>query len=122
MSELLHWIHSLGDVQCVNLFDTNDSLKVRTHHVGRSQRELLCRSREMETSIIELVEKGLNEPNWLGVLYMMGWGPKERFRPLYIGKAAKCGKKPGVIRANLKNIRGNKAKFARWGDGVKYHI
>ncbi|MGA8941652.1 MAG: hypothetical protein WB502_02905 [Thermoactinomyces sp.] len=52
----------------------------------------------------------------------MCWGKEgDWFRILYIGKAEKKGVK-NPISENIRNIRKNKSKFARWGDGVAYHI
>lgn len=124
MSDLWSWLSAQKDAVQVPLFDADAHGVVSTRLIGRSKdRRVLSRSGAMESAMIELVERGLDEKGWRGVLYMMGWGPLERFRPLYIGKAGKAGKKPGVISANLKNLRTSKNKFARWGDGgTAYHI
>jgi alpha-tubulin suppressor-like RCC1 family protein len=51
----------------------------------------------------------------------MGIGMLPSFHPLYVGKAEKKGvTKP--ISANIRNIRRNKHMFARWGNGLDYHI
>ena len=42
--------------------------------------------------------------------------------PLYIGKAETFGRGDGNLSANLRNLRINKDKFARWGDNYAYHI
>ena len=48
----------------------------------------------------------------------MSW---DNTRPLYVGKAEKKGvTRP--ISENIRNIRKNKHMFARWGDGLDYHI
>jgi hypothetical protein len=51
----------------------------------------------------------------------MGVGDSQSFRPLYIGKAERKDVKH-PLSANLVNLRGNQGKFARWGDGLDYHI
>lgn len=42
--------------------------------------------------------------------------------PRYIGKAAKYGNDGESLSNNLKNVRTNRTKFARWGNGYAYHI
>lgn len=75
----------------------------------------------MEQAIIDVVETGLAESDFEGLLYVMGVGERESFRPLYVGKAERKGvKRP--LSANLVNLRSDKGKFARWGDGLDYHI
>lgn len=75
----------------------------------------------MENAIVNIVAQGLNRDDWEGLLYVMGWGDLPSFRPLYVGKAGKRGVK-NPISANIKNIATDKSKFARWGDGLDYHI
>ena len=118
------WLNTRADRVLAPLFDADPAGRVRTHHVGRGgARRCLRRSAQMERAVIEVVEAGLEHPDWLGLVYMMGWGAAGRFRPLYIGKAGKAGRKPGVISANLRDLRTSKNKFARWGDGATaYHI
>jgi hypothetical protein len=120
MSRFRAWLSSLPDRQFVDLFDV-DGCTVRTHLKGKGQRRLLRRSAPMERAVIDIVEPGMQDPDWLGLLYVMGWGPSEHFRPLYVGKGAKAGVK-NKLSANLTKIRTNKGKFARWGDGLSYHI
>ena len=124
MSGLWSWLSAQRDAVHVPLFDADEHGVVSTRLIGRGKdRRVLNRSAQMEEAMIEMVEAGLDEDGWRGVLYIMGWGPIERFRPLYIGKAGKAGKKPGVISANLKRLRTSKNKFARWGDGgTAYHV
>jgi hypothetical protein len=45
----------------------------------------------MEAAVIELVEAGLLQEGWHGLLYVMGWGAGSDFRPLYVGKAERKG-------------------------------
>lgn len=121
MSRLRTWLADLPGARYVPLFDTYPDLVIRTHERGSGKR-LLRRSAEMERAIIELVEDGLTQPSWRGLLYVMAWGSRERLRPLYIGKAARFGKKPGKLSANLANLAADRGKFARWGDGNAYHV
>jgi hypothetical protein len=116
------WLNSLGNVQIVDLFDTDASGAVRTRLRGTRQRRLLCRSAAMERAVIDVVKRGLREEDWLGLLYVMAWGTRGQVRPLYIGRANKVGRTPGTVSANLVNLERDKSKFARWGDGNAYHI
>jgi hypothetical protein len=52
----------------------------------------------------------------------MAWDEPDHLRPVYVGKAGRFGKKPGVLSANLANLASDRGKFARWGDGNAYHI
>lgn len=113
------WTQSLSQKRFVNLFDVDERLSVRTHAVG--QRQVFQRSREMEQAIIDEVESGLTNPEWEGILYVMSWGTLSDLRPLYVGKAGRRGRS-NALSANIAKIRANKAKFARWGDGLDYHI
>lgn len=120
MISLLDWLWSVPDHRLVPLFDT-DGLAVMTKESGPDRKRLLCRSPAMEAAVIEVVEPGLLRADWHGLLYIMGWGTGASFRPLYIGKAEKRGVKH-QLSGNLKNICRDKSKFARWGDGLDYHI
>jgi hypothetical protein len=121
MLKLLDWLWTVPGYRLVPLFDTSDGLNVRTKESGPQKRRLLCRSPEMEAAVIDLVEAGLLQEGWHGLLYVMGWGSRSDFRPLYVGKAERKGTKHDVS-ANLANIRTNRHMFARWGDGLEYHI
>jgi hypothetical protein len=68
-----------------------------------------------------VVEKGLEQENWQGLLYVMHHRRGSAFLPLYIGKAERRGVKQPVS-FNLANIRTNQHAFARWGYGLAYHI
>ena len=114
------WIRELPETRIVHLFATHEHVIVH-HRVNRNGRELILRSQEMENAVIDVVEKGLRDDDWLGMLYVMGWGDLGSFRPLYIGKAGKCGRK-NPISANLEGISTKRDKFARWGDGRAYHV
>lgn len=121
MSQFRSWLKTLPGTQYVPLFHTGDGLTVETREKGAGKR-LLCRSPEMEQAIIKLVDQGLTEPSWAGLLYVMAWGSRQSLRPLYIGKADRYGKTPGKLSANLASLATDKGKFARWGDGNAYHI
>ncbi|WP_189011201.1 hypothetical protein [Deinococcus malanensis] len=71
--------------------------------------------------MIELIEEGLAQEQWTGLVYLMGFGPQHDFSPLYVGKAERRGKIHAVSK-NIANIRRNPDKFARWGYGLDYHL
>jgi hypothetical protein len=121
MINLMEWLKQVPEYQFVPLFETNKNLQVETRVVAGSQRKLLKRNRTMEDAVIAIVESGLNKEEWQGLFYIMGKGELENFCPMYIGKTEKKGTK-NPISENIKNIRTNKGKFARWGDGNQYHI
>jgi hypothetical protein len=75
----------------------------------------------MELVIIDTVENGLRDDACDGLLYVMGIHTLPNFVPLYVGKAERRGV-THAISANLKNVRRNKDRFARWGDKLAYHI
>jgi hypothetical protein len=121
MGEFRLWLRK-RDVRLVPLFATDAQQVAATRAVGADQRRVLRRHEEMEAAVIATVEEGLARPDWSGVLYVMGWGSTiETFTPLYIGKAARRGKK-NALSVNLRNLRSDKGKFARWGDGRAYHV
>lgn len=121
MSLLLDWLWAVPGHRLVPLFDADAGRVVRTKESGPDRKRLLCRSAAMEAAVIEMVEPGLQQADWHGLLYVMGWGAGASFRPLYVGKAEKRGVKQDLS-GNLANIRRNKGKFARWGDGLDYHV
>jgi hypothetical protein len=121
MLSLVEWFQAVPGHRFVPLFATDASLVVQTKLSGPQERRLLCRSAKMEQAVIEMVEEGLNNPSWQGLLYVMGWGEGTTFRPLYVGKAERAGVKH-PLSVNLANIRTNRHMFARWGDGLAYHI
>lgn len=121
MSRLRSWLAAMPNAAFVPLFDASSDLTVGTREL-RPGKQLVCRSRLMEEAILEAVRQGLERPSWRGLLYMMVWGTRESFRPLYIGKAGRFGKTEGQLSGNLKNLGRDKSKFARWGDGNDYHI
>jgi hypothetical protein len=103
------------------LFDHDDHLVVATKTIGPSNRVVLRRHPDMEQAVIDTVTAGLGDPNWLGILYVMGHGAINDFRPRYIGKAAGYGR-TNAVSANIRDIENNTDFFARWGDGRAYHI
>jgi hypothetical protein len=121
MLSLVEWFQAVPSHRFVPLFATDASLVVETKLSGPQERRLLCRSAMMEQAVIEMVEEGLKNPLWQGLLYVMGWGEGAGFRPLYVGKAERKGVR-NDLSANLSNIRSNCHMFARWGDGVAYHV
>ena len=120
-SKLRSWLLALPDVTCVPLFETSNELLVQTQ-VPPSGKRRVCRSKAMESAVLDTVAKGIDRPLWRGLLYVMAWGSRDQFRPLYIGKAGRFGKTNGQLSANLRNLRTDKSKFARWGDGNDYHV
>ena len=124
MIDLHRWLAEVRDYHFVSLFDIiENTMEVTTKtQVGRSvTRRLLCRSKSMENAIIEIVESGLKDKGWEGLFYLMGLEEFTTFQPIYVGKAEKKGV-TAPISANIRNIRRNEHKFARWGDGLDYHI
>jgi hypothetical protein len=113
------WLNSIPATSFVPLFASHSAGRATTRI--RNDKELLCRSDEMENAVIELVESGLEQNSWQGLLYIMCWGPVDDIRPLYVGKAGRRGRK-NPLSANIRDIRRNRHKFARWGDGMDYHI
>lgn len=118
-SKLQSWLDSTPDASFVPLFEADASGRVATRI--RNDKELLCRSEPMEHSVINIVETGLTQNSWQGILYIMCWGGSDSMRPLYIGKAGRRGRK-NPVSANIRDIRRNRHKFARWGDGMDYHV
>ena len=57
-----------------------------------------------------------------GLIYMMLKEEPEGVVPLYIGKAETLGKTNGNLSVNIKSIKTDTQKFARWGDNYDYHI
>lgn len=124
MISFTKWLKSNQGHVFVPLFETFEgSLQVVTKVkvVKDKDRRLLRRSSLMEQGVIDVIESNINNPYWEGIIYVMGTGDSDNFKPLYIGKAERKGVK-NEISANIKNIRRNFHMFARWGDGLAYHI
>jgi len=105
------------------LFETQaDGLTVQTHRRGATQDRLtLTRHPEFDLAMIEMVEGGLINPDWLGFMYVMFTGAGAALIPRYIGKAEKKGVKNDVS-VNLLRLRTDSTKFGRWGYNSAYHI
>ncbi|MED4781014.1 hypothetical protein [Brevibacillus choshinensis] len=108
----------------VPLFETEGS-KVTVFDYGLNNRKVLKRSEHMKDTIIDEVEKLINDYNdgtnqYEGLIYMMFWKVDQNVIPLYIGKAEKYGKKGQNFSSNL-NIQ-NENFFARWGYNYAYHL
>lgn len=123
MINLLDWLQKYPNYHFVQLFEHNSDLYVETNIklVSSKPRRLLKRIENMEKSIIEIIENGLEQESWEGILYIVGTDELSQFKPLYIGKTERRGVNHPVS-TNIKNISKNKHMFARWGDGLDYHI
>lgn len=119
MIDLVHWLMQAPGIRFVPLFDADASGVVAIQRAGN--RTVLRRSPAMDEAVITLVETGLQDPRFTGLLYVMGWGTGGSFRVLYVGKAERRGVKH-PLSYNLTNLRSNRRAFARWGDGRYYHI
>jgi hypothetical protein len=115
------WLPSRPGSALEPLFRTDADLVVRTENDGRDLRPVLCRHPRMERAMTDLVEQGLADPHWDGILSVMGRGPAPSFSPLYVGKAERRGRK-NSINAIFRDIGANRRMFARWGDDFGYHI
>ncbi|WP_019588551.1 hypothetical protein [Deinococcus apachensis] len=121
MTLLQIWLDGFPGARFAPLFDT-DGLLVRTHQRGREgDRRILTRSPEFEAAMIELLEEGLQDDAWQGLVYLMGVGDRNAFTPLYAGKAERRGKTHAISK-NIANIRNLPDKFARCGYGLDYHV
>ena len=113
--------------QSVPLFATGANGVVAHRMLGRASRPILMRSPEMEALILaetaKLVEDWKSgQHRYDGLIYCMGWRQEGQFIPLYIGKTETIGKGAGNLSANIKNLKTDKSKFARWGDNYAYHV
>lgn len=121
MMDLVQWLQGVDGHRFVPLFDLDDDLAVRIKYVGSRNRPILKRHPQMEQAIIDLVERGLEDPDWEGLIYVMGWYDLPNFVPLFVGKAERRGiRRP--VSENIRSIRTNTSAFARWGDNIDYHI
>jgi hypothetical protein len=121
MMDLVHWLHGVDEHKFVPLFELDDNLAVKIKYVGSQNRPILRRHPQMEQMIIDLVEKGLEDPDWEGLIYVMGWHDLPRFVPLFVGRTERRGIRRQVSE-NIRSIRTNTSAFARWGDNIDYHI
>lgn len=116
------WLDTFPGARFAPLFETADGLQVHTHQRGKAgDRRILTRSALFEAAMIDLIEEGLRQDDWTGLIYLMGVGERSAFTPLYVGKAERRGKTHAVSK-NIVNIRRNPDKFARWGYGLDYHL
>ncbi|HOI38080.1 MAG TPA: hypothetical protein PLF11_11935 [Bacillota bacterium] len=121
MMDLVHWLQGVEGHRFVPLFELDDNLAVKIKYVGSQNRPILRRHPQMEQTIIDLVEKGLEDPDWEGLIYVMGWHDLPHFVPLFVGKTERRGIRRQVSE-NIRSIRTNTSAFARWGDNIDYHI
>jgi hypothetical protein len=63
-----------------------------------------------------------SDDTYEGLIYLMCTFDGGTIVPRYVGKSGKYGRDGERLNYNLKNIRTNNTKFARWGDGYAYHI
>ncbi|ULH18290.1 hypothetical protein MF271_22775 (plasmid) [Deinococcus sp. KNUC1210] len=94
MSDLHGWLAHVPAARWIPLFDTDDTLTVRTHLRGPARdRRILTRAPSFDAAMIDLIETGLQDDTWTGLLYLMGLGDTaQEFTPLYIGKTERRGK------------------------------
>ena len=113
--------------QSVPLFSTHADGVVAHRVLGRNSRPILMRSPEMEALILAETAKLVEDwesgnHRYDGLIYCIGWQQDGQFIPLYIGKTETIGKGAGNLSANIKNLKTDKSKFARWGDNYAYHV
>ena len=111
----------------VPLFATA-GLCVRTKQVGKTYiRNVLERSTVMEALVETECDKLIadwhtGKRSYDGLIYLMyKLSSYRKVVPLYIGKTETSGKKANLS-INIKRLKTDKSKFARWGDGHQYHI
>ena len=121
MNLLPDWIESVPK-KTSELFENNSNIVSITKKVKRDNTIMkkLTRNKEFEKNMINLVEEGIKNSSWEGILYLMHF-KKDLSQILYIGKTEKKGVS-NKISVNIKNLRTDKSKFGRWGDGLAYHI
>jgi len=122
------WVSKYVDISDpVPLFETDDEGVVQVKAHGQDDRPILKRSQEMEELLAtegrKVVEDWQHDDDtYEGVIYLMYTLDGETVVPRYVGKAGKYGRDDERLSANLKNVRTNRSKFARWGDGYAYHL
>jgi hypothetical protein len=111
----------------VPLFQT-DQLNVKTKLIGKqTKKSILVRSSQMENLIhseTDILTDDWEQANdqFDGLIYMVFYKNNGSVIPLYIGKAETIGKGERNLSVNIKSLRTDKSKFARWGDSYAYHI
>ena len=113
--------------QSVPLFKADTEGVVAHRMLGRNSRPVLMRSPEMEALILAETDKLVEDwesgtHQYDGLIYCMGERQGDQFIPIYIGKTETFGKGAGNLSANIKNLKTDKSKFARWGDNYAYHV
>jgi hypothetical protein len=113
--------------QSVPLFAADADGVVAHRMIGRTSRPILMRSPEMEALILTETAKLVEDwqsgtHHYDGLIYCMGWREHNQFIPLYIGKTETIGKGAGNLSANIRSLKTDKSKFARWGDNYAYHV
>jgi len=122
------WVSKYVDTgDPVPLFETDEEGVVQVKAHGQDDRPILERSQEMEELLAtegrKVVEDWQHDDDtYEGVIYLMYTLDGETVVPRYVGKAGKYGRDDERLSANLKNVRTNRSKFARWGDGYAYHL
>ena len=122
------WISQYADLSDpVPLFETDEDGVVQVKNHGRDNRPILKRSRRMESLLSTEGRKVVDDwqgsdDTYEGVIYIMYTLAGVQLVPRYVGKAGKYGTDGERLSANLRNVRTNRSKFARWGDGYAYHI
>lgn len=122
------WVEQYaGGDDYVPLFETDSEGIVQTIAYGRDGRPILQRSDEMEALLRSEGAKVVDDwkdsdDTYEGLIYMMYTLDRATLIPRYVGKAGKYGRDGEGLSANLRNIRTNSSKFARWGNGYAYHI
>lgn len=111
------WLQRQPGWRWVPLFDVQGGV-VGTRTAG-VERRVLRRSDSMERLVNDTVDEVLTRPDADGLVYAMAW--REPLRLLYVGKAGKRGR-VHAISANLRNLGRTQTRFARWGDGLAYHV
>lgn len=122
------WVEAYVDTASPTpLFLTDETGVVETYSHGRDDRPILQRHPEMESLLATEGRKVVTDweddgETYEGIIYLMYTLDKQELIPRYIGKAGKYGHDGKSLSNNLKNIRRNRTKFARWGSGYDYHI
>lgn len=113
-----------GFQTAVPLFDTqaNSSIVLTLEH-GRNRRQILKRHpameqwlRQLKMQLIQDFQTGVHQ--YEGLLYLIFWKQENQIVPLYIGKAATQGKKPGKLSDTITM----ESEFLRWGYDHDSHL
>ncbi|MBM7865986.1 hypothetical protein GTO89_06465 [Heliobacterium gestii] len=118
---LNQWLYDAPEYSFEPLFSVSKDLCVATKYSKSTEKKLLVRSPEIERAIISTVKKGVQRDDWEGILFILGTGLLPKFQGIMISITDRQGIK-NEVNENIKNIQSNYNKFARWGDGLDYHI